>query len=145
MIATIENLSVLDEAEVLTEMITHSDIAENYRQCKARLTCDDEAQQLIKKFVILKDKYDEVQRFGRYHPEYKTVIKDMMHLKRDLDMNDTIASFKKAEEALESLLNDISASFAGAVSPSIKVPNGDPFFDRGCGGGCGTGSGCSCG
>ncbi|WP_176222254.1 YlbF family regulator [Tuberibacillus sp. Marseille-P3662] len=145
MIATMDHISLLDQAEDLVGMIAESDIAEDYRRCKQTLADDKQAQDIINRFVKLREKYDEVQRFGKYHPEYKTVINDMMEMKREVDLNDSIAAYKKAEENLESLLNEVGATMAGAVSPSIKVPNGDPFFDRGCGGGCGTGGACQCG
>jgi cell fate (sporulation/competence/biofilm development) regulator YlbF (YheA/YmcA/DUF963 family) len=144
MYATIEHLSLFDHADALIGMLTESDVAARFRECRDKLARDEKANAIIKQFVELREKYNEVQRFGRYHPEFDSVIRQMMDVKRDLDMNDTIAAYKKAEEDVEALLNDISRSIAGAVSPSIKVPTGDPFFDKGCGGGCGTGGPCGC-
>lgn len=125
-------------------MLTESDVFARYRLSKDKLARDEEALALIRRFVRLREKYDEVQRFGKYHPDYKTVIKEMMEVKRELDMNDAISAYKKAEDDLNTLLYEISATIANAVSPSIKVPTGDPFFDRGCGGGCGVGGACGC-
>jgi len=125
-------------------MLTESDVFARYRLSKDKLARDEEALALIRRFVRLREKYDEVQRFGKYHPDYKTVIKEMMEVKRELDMNDAISAYKKAEDDLNTLLYEISAAIANAVSPSIKVPTGDPFFDRGCGGGCGVGGACGC-
>lgn len=144
MYATIEHLTLYDYADDLIGMLSESDVVARYRVNKDKLARDPEANALIKQFVELREKYNEVQRFGRYHPEFDTVIRQMMDVKRDLDLNDTIASYKKAEEDVEALLNEISRSIAMAVSPSIKVPTGDPFFDKGCGGGCGTGGACGC-
>lgn len=144
MIATMDSMMLLDEAEIIAQMIADSDIAAHYHESKRKLEENVDAQDLIQRFTHMKEKYDEVQRFGRYHPDYKSVIKDMMELKRELDLNDVIHDFKKAEEALEELLNTVSQKIAGAVSPSIKVPTGNPFFDRGCSGGCGTGGACGC-
>jgi len=144
MFATLEHLTLLDHADDLIEMFSDSEVVERYRANKDKLARDEKAKALIKQFVQLREKYNEVQRFGKYHPEFDSVIRQMMDVKRDLDLNDTIAAYKKAEEDVEALLNDISRSLAMAVSPSIKVPTGDPFFDRGCGGGCGTGGACGC-
>ncbi|MBM7644239.1 cell fate (sporulation/competence/biofilm development) regulator YlbF (YheA/YmcA/DUF963 family) [Scopulibacillus daqui] len=143
MIATMEHVSVLEETDGLIGMLKHCDVFEHYRHMKDELRKDQEAQTLMRKFVKVREKYDEVQRFGKYHPDYKQVIQEMMDIKRDIDLNDTIAAYKKAEEQMESLLNDISLEIARAVSDSIKVPTGNPFFDRGCGG-CGTGGKCGC-
>lgn len=144
MIATLEHLQLLDAADRLVDMLTESDVFARYRLSKDKLARDEEALALIRRFVRLREKYDEVQRFGKYHPDYKTVIKEMMEVKRELDMNDAISAYKKAEDDLNTLLYEISATIANAVSPSIKVPTGDPFFDRGCGGGCGVGGACGC-
>lgn len=145
MIATMESMQLLDEADAIVQMISDSTLVEQYKESKERLQDDLEAQALIQEFVDMKEIYNEVQRFGRYHPDYKTVIKDMMELKRKLDLNETINSYKQAEEALEELLNEISQMIAQSVSPSIKVPTGNPFFDKGCSGGCGSGGACGCG
>jgi len=144
LIATLEHLQLLDAADRLVDMLTESDVFARYRLSKDKLARDEEALALIRRFVRLREKYDEVQRFGKYHPDYKTVIKEMMEVKRELDMNDAISAYKKAEDDLNTLLYEISAAIANAVSPSIKVPTGDPFFDRGCGGGCGVGGACGC-
>ena len=144
MIATMEHIDLLEKADGIVDMLVASEAMEHYRACKDKLAHDEEALDLIRRFTKLREQYNEVQRFGKYHPDYNDVIKAMMNIKRDLDLNDTIAAYKKAEDDLESLLNEISKSIAYAVSESIKVPTGDPFFDRGCGGGCGTGGACSC-
>ncbi|WEG15007.1 YlbF family regulator [Pullulanibacillus sp. KACC 23026] len=125
-------------------MLRQSEPFERYKESKKRLEQDQQAISLLRRFVKLRERYDEVQRFGKYHPDYHEVIQEMMEVKRDVDLNDIIAEYKQAEAELESLLNDISLSIAGAVSPSIKVPTGDPFFDRGCSGGCSTGGACGC-
>lgn len=142
MIATLEGATLLDEASGLAEMVIDSDTAEHYRACKHTLQHDEEAQALIDRFAKLKEKHEEVQRFGRYHPEFKAVTTEVGDLKRELDLNDTIAEFKKAEEEMENLLNELSQIIAYSVSPQIKVPSGNPFFDKM--GGCGAGGACGC-
>lgn len=145
MIATLEGAALLDEADSLAKMVTKSETAEQYKACQYRLHNDKEAQALIKQFGKMKEMYEEVQRFGKYHPEFNRVTEEVRELKRQLDTNDTIAAFKKAEEDLESLLNEVSQVLAFAVSPKIKVPTGNPFFDNmRCGGGCGSGGKCNC-
>ncbi len=42
---------------------------------------------------------------------------------------------KRAETALQKLLDEVSVAIGSEVSSSIKVPTGNPFFDAGgCGG-----------
>lgn len=145
MIATSDLLQVIENSELLATYITQSEIAFNYKEAKQRLDKDVDAQLLIAQFTQMKEKYEEVQRFGKYHPHFHTVVTDMREIKRKLDLHETIANFKKAERDLEQLLNEVSRIIADAVSPHIKVPTGNPYFDnRSCQGGCGAGGKCGC-
>jgi cell fate (sporulation/competence/biofilm development) regulator YlbF (YheA/YmcA/DUF963 family) len=145
--ATIEQVQLLEEAEVLSKMILQSDTVEVYYDCLNNVRKDKDAQNKIKRFVKMKEQYEEVQRFGTYHPDYKVIMKDIRELKRDIDLHESIASFKKAETALQQLLNEVSVLVGRSVSEHVKVPTGNPFFDSGggCGGGCGSGGSCGCG
>ncbi|MGG1571503.1 YlbF family regulator [Fictibacillus sp. NRS-1165] len=145
MLGSVLDIELLDESYSLGKMIAESEAAIQYRVCKYNLEQDANAQKLIMEFNRAKELYEEVQRFGKYHPDYKTVSTKVRVLKRELDFNETIAGFKKAEKELESLLNECSSLIAGSVSEHIKVPTGNPFFDsKSCSGGCGSGGGCSC-
>lgn len=146
MLATMETIEIVQKAEALAELVMQSEIGENYFAHLYKLKNDQIAQQKIKKFAALKDLYEEVQRFGKYHPEYKRVNTDIREAKRDMDLHPTIANFKRAEMDLQTILDEISMKIGRAVSPQIKVPTGNPFFDSGsgCSGGCGTGGSCGC-
>jgi cell fate (sporulation/competence/biofilm development) regulator YlbF (YheA/YmcA/DUF963 family) len=145
MLATLERIEILEKAEELASMILHSDIADDYRKCLYTLQNDPVAQNLISEFTRCKERYEEVQRFGKYHPDYKVVSKDIRELKRAVDLNKTIFAFKKAENNLQAVLDEISVQLGTAISEHIKVPSGNPYFDSmSCGGGCGSGGGCGC-
>ena len=141
-----ETIEIVQKAEALAELVMQSEIGENYFAHLYKLKNDQLAQQKIKKFGALKDLYEEVQRFGKYHPEYKRVNMDIREAKRDMDLHPTIVDFKRAEMDLQTVLDEISMKIGRAVSPQIKVPTGNPFFDSGsgCSGGCGTGGSCGC-
>jgi cell fate (sporulation/competence/biofilm development) regulator YlbF (YheA/YmcA/DUF963 family) len=145
-LATIERIELLDQADELVQMVIHSDIAEYYRHCLNRLKSSKETQAKIRAFVQMKDRYEEVQRFGKYHPDYKEVMGQIRILKREVDIDDHVAEFKRAENDLQGLLDEISVIIGKSVSDSVKVPTGNPFFDSGsaCGGGCGSGGSCGC-
>ncbi|MGP1907368.1 YlbF family regulator [Metabacillus sp. JX24] len=146
MLATMESVQLLDEAELLGALVVQSEIAEDYRRTLDTLRKDKSAQKVIARFVEIKNLYEDVQRFGKYHPQYKEITKAMRDAKRELDLHDTVAAFKKAEKELQNLLDEISVELGTAVSQNIKVPTGNPFFDSGssCGGGCGSGGSCGC-
>jgi cell fate (sporulation/competence/biofilm development) regulator YlbF (YheA/YmcA/DUF963 family) len=145
LLATLESVEILEYAEDLAKMVLESDVAEQYRKSLKKLQSSREAQNKIKRFVSLKELYEEVQRFGKYHPDYKRVMMQIREFKREMDMDPHVAEFKLAENDLQSLLDEISLLIGGAVSKQIKVPTGNPFFDKGHGSGCGSGGSCGCG
>lgn len=146
LLATIEGIGILDEAEKIASMIIHSEEAEQYRQCLYRLKTNKVTQRKINEFIQMKELYEEVQRFGKYHPDYKNVMKSIREIKRSMDLDIHVAEFRKAENDLQALLDKVSTIIGRSVSEQIKVPTGNPFFDSSssCGGGCGTGGACGC-
>ncbi|PLR97732.1 YlbF family regulator [Bacillus sp. T33-2] len=146
MLATMERVELLDTAGQLVQMILESETAEHYRQCLYRLQNSEESQRKIATFMSMKERYEEVQRFGKYHPDYREVMGAIRTVKREVDLDELVADFKKAENELQSLLDEISIIIGRSVSDNVKVPTGNPYFDSlsSCGGGCGSGGGCSC-
>ncbi|QED47420.1 YlbF family regulator [Cytobacillus dafuensis] len=146
MLTTTESFEILDTADQIANMIINSVEADYYRHCLNRLKSSNETQRKISSFIKIKEQYEEVQRFGKYHPEYKTVMKSIRELKREMDMDVHVAEFRKAENELQSILDEVSILIGRSVSKQIKVPTGNPFFDSlsSCGGGCGTGGSCGC-
>lgn len=146
MLATLERIEILELSEQLSHMILQSDVVEYYNRCLYNVRTNKETQRKIRAFMKEKELYEEVQRFGRYHPDYSRVMKSIRLLKREMDMDELVAEFKKAENDLQALLDEISVIIGRSVSEKIKVPTGNPFFDNssGCGGGCGSGGSCGC-
>ncbi len=146
MLATLERLEILDMTEEIANMILQSDLMNEYHRSLYTLIQDKNAQNLISKFKKMKEMYEEVQRFGKYHPDYRSVTLETRALKRQLDLQESIAAFKKAEQDIQTLLDEISKMIGHAVSEHIKVPTGNPYFDSlsSCSGGCGSGGSCGC-
>jgi|SRR5699024_9143378 len=147
LIATIEHIDILDKADYVTEMILKSEEVAEYRQAYYTLENDKEAQRLIKAFSHMKDHYDDVQRFGHYHPDYHTIMKEVRSAKRKMDMHHSVSKFKIEERKLQRFLDDISETIARSVSEHIMVPkDGLALTDGGCSssGGCGSGGSCGC-
>lgn len=144
MIATMEYVTILDDAEELGKIVFDSDVMKDYLEKKASLEQDEEAQKLIKVFNDIKEHYEDIQRFGRYHPDYQEIMKKVRSTKRAVDMHESVAVFKVAERNLQSLLDDISEMIAFSVSNQIKVPkDGALLTDSGCSS-CGSGGACGC-
>ncbi|WP_163536700.1 YlbF family regulator [Gracilibacillus sp. YIM 98692] len=144
MLATMDIVDILDKSENLGQMVLESEVMQSFYKAKEKMENDSEAQRLIQRFNKLKDSYEEVERFGRYHPDYSKIMKEIRVAKREMDMHDTVASYKIAETNLQGLLDEISQIVATSVSDKVKVPkDGAALTDSGCG--CGSGSsGCGC-
>lgn len=142
--ATIETMEILDYSEELGRMVLDSDTYDTYIAAKKQLEEDKEAQALIQDFQDIKERYEDVERFGRYHPDYNKIMKEVRETKREMDMHKTVAMYKKAEREFQSLLDEISGIIANSVSPQIKVPKDGMVLQDSGGCGCGTGGGCGC-
>ncbi|MDN3437645.1 YlbF family regulator [Planococcus sp. APC 3900] len=146
MIMTYEWAEITDFADELGQMILQSEQADLYRAAYASVYNDKNLADEIQAFARLKDQYEEVQRFGKYHPEYSRVMKQIRVDKRRLDLNEKVANLRLAENELQDLMDQVSFILGRSVSEAVKIPSSNPFFssDSSCGGSCGTGGGCSC-
>lgn len=146
MIMTYEWVSITDSADELSEMILQSEQAATYRDAYDSVYSDTQLASEIHDFARLKELYEEVQRFGKYHPDYKRVMKQIRVDKRRLDLNEKVAELRLAENELQDLMDQVSFILGRSVSEAVKIPSSNPFFssDSSCGSGCGTGGGCSC-
>lgn len=146
MIMTYEWAEITDFADELSQMILQSEQADLYRAAYASVYNDKNLADEIQAFARLKDQYEEVQRFGKYHPEYSRVMKQIRVDKRRLDLNEKVANLRLAENELQDLMDQVSFILGRSVSEAVKIPSTNPFFssESSCGGSCGTGGGCSC-
>lgn len=146
MMMTSEWAIILDEADELSRMILCSEQVARYRRAYLAVYGDEALVQQINAFQRMKDHYEDVQRFGKYHPDYNTIMKSIRKQKRELDMHEAISALRLAENEVQDLLDEVSLLVGKSVSEAVKVPVSNPFFqtDSGCGGSCGTGGGCGC-
>jgi cell fate (sporulation/competence/biofilm development) regulator YlbF (YheA/YmcA/DUF963 family) len=140
---TEETVSVLDDIEGLGEMIVKSELYQDYQMAEKELANNDEAHLLYQAFLKSKEKYDEVMRFGKYHPDYQNVMMDTRKRKRAYETLPVVVDFKKKEMALQTLVDEIITKIAFAFSENVKIEAGNPFFQKDAGG-CSTGGSCNC-
>jgi len=147
MMMTSEWANIMDEGDSLTQMILSSEQIKQYSEAYFAVYSDDLLKKQIASFTRLKEQYEDVQRFGKYHPDYQQVMKSIRLQKRALDMNERIATLKLAENELQDLLDEVSLLIGKTVSESVKVPVSNPFFAAASScstGSCGTGGSCGC-
>lgn len=146
MMMTSEWAFILDEVDQLSDMIRQSDVYAALRQAQQVVYSDVALVAQIEAFNDMKRQYEDVQRFGKYHPDYKTIMKEIRQMKRALDLDERISQLRLAENNYQDLLDEVSMLIGKNVSQSVKVPVSNPFFaqDSGCSSGCGGGGSCSC-
>ncbi|MCZ2258897.1 YlbF family regulator [Sporosarcina sp. G11-34] len=145
MLMTDEWMTIIEHAEELTDILLSSEVVDSYRQAHAAVYTDVELAKSIREFTVMKERYEEVQRFGRYHPDYNIVMKSIRVQKRELDLNEQVAELRIAENDVQQLFDEVGAIVARSVSESVKVPAGSAFFtSSSCDSGCGSGGSCSC-
>src|SRR5699024_7764408 len=102
-------------------MINHSDVMHQYKEANNAMKEDEEAQRLIRAFSHMKDQYDDVQRFGHYHLDYQTNMKEVRSAKRQIDLHHTVEAFKVQERNLLPFIAEISECIAGCASEHMMV------------------------
>lgn len=140
---TTDMTQLIMESHELSTMINQSREVSDYLVAKRRMEADGEAQSLLALFEKKKVLYEDVQRFGKYHPDYNHISKEVRELKRTIELMDSVQAFKRAEDKLDELLYEVSRTIAYAVSDTIKVPSNNPFLEAK-GSGCGSGGSCGC-
>ena len=60
----------------------------------------------IKHFKV-KDQYDDVMRFGKYHPDYKRIMMETRQRKRTYEMLPVVMEYKTKEVALQNLIDEV--------------------------------------
>ncbi|MCG7338761.1 YlbF family regulator [Staphylococcus sp. ACRSN] len=140
---TEETLTILDDVEALGDKIVTSRIYKAYEMAQQALAENDEAHLLYQAFLKSKDNYDEIMRFGKYHPDYQKVMLETRKRKRAYEMLPVVMDYKQKEVALQDLIDEVIVKIAYAVSENVKIETGNPFFQKDAGG-CSTGGSCNC-
>ncbi|WP_232330819.1 MULTISPECIES: YlbF family regulator [Thermoactinomyces] len=123
---TLDMTEILLAAYRLADQINNSQEVQHYLECKKRMEEDPEAQKMIREFQKLKDRYEEAQRFGIFHPNYHEAKEAALSYQKKLRQYPVVRDCFEAEERLDQLLHAVSLTIARSVSPSIKVPGNDP-------------------
>lgn len=134
---------LLSKTSDLSDAMLRSAELADFLYWKERVGQDPGVQQLLGKMARAKERFEECERFGHYHPNYHEALEGVKAVENELQGIEAAREFKRAEEALDKLLYDVSVVIAHAVSESIKVPSNDPLPKTG--GGCGSGGSCGCG
>lgn len=92
-------------------------------ELKKIMDTDSTIIELITNFNKMKVKYEEVSKYGKFHPDLKEVRIKLGKTKEALFTNKVISEYKELEKAIQKILDDVSRKIAKSVSPKIKYPN----------------------
>lgn len=136
------DMEILEKTDELIDTILRSELVREYIEAKERMARSKTAQEKIRTFLQVKEQFEEVERFGKFHPDYKRIRLEALSQQRMLDMDEEISAFKEAERKLEDLFYEISLLLAEKVSNTIMVPGNSLFAPRShcAAGGCSTSS-----
>jgi cell fate (sporulation/competence/biofilm development) regulator YlbF (YheA/YmcA/DUF963 family) len=125
-VESLDMSEILIAAYQLADCINESEEVNNYLYYKKQLQEDQEAQKLIREFQDVKALFEEAQRFGIFHPNYHEAKEKAESFQKKLNHHPKIAAYLEAEEKLDQLLYDVSATIAHCISDTIKIPTNDP-------------------
>lgn len=139
--AALDMSQVLSQAYEVGDMINSSAEMAEYLYWKNAVERDPDVQKAVAAFAKTKERFEDCQRFGHYHPDYHAALDAVNAAQERLDAFDSVRRFKEAEEKLDDLLFRVSETIAFSVSETIKVPSNNPLPTKGCGGSCNGGCG----
>lgn len=139
-----KEMEILDQLDALNDMIVQTDEYIQYCHYRHLLEKDSEVKSLIDNFSRLKDDFEEVQRFGKYHPDFSTKRREINQFKKELDMHPVIMEYRRAEFKLQEMLDEVLYHISHVVSEHVNVVSNSPFFATGDSAGCSTGGSCGC-
>ena len=91
---------------------------------------NEEVKSLIAAFNKQKRKYEEVSKYGKYHPDLKKVQLDLAAIKQRVFTHDIIKEYKEKERELQKILNELSMDIAKSVSNKVKHPNEEGLIPK---------------
>lgn len=89
-----------------------------------------EISSLITAFNKQKVKYEEVSKYGKYHPDLKKVQLELAVIKAEVYTHDVVKEYKEQERQLQKILNQVSMEIATSVSNKIKHPNEEGLIPK---------------
>lgn len=130
--------AIEDQLDHVVAAIRTSSLFQTYQQAKVQLHQSATAQQCAAEFLQAKEQFEQIERFGKFAPDYKEKQRALRKAKRALDVQEEVAEFRFSENDMQAVLDEICLAVAHQISDEIKVDAGSPFFTTksGCGGNC---------
>ncbi len=103
----------LTVSEQIADDIINHPICQQYVTLQQELKADSTAKQYIDDFEKAKAAYADVERYGgKYHPDYKVVLAQLIQTKTTLFEYPLIQTLKQTERELQQLLSEVSETIS---------------------------------
>src|SRR5699024_8318940 len=141
---TLQELTLLDQLDRLNHMIKQTEEFEHYCKYNHLINNDPEVLEIISTFKRMKEDFEEVSRFGKYHPDFTTKRREIKQYKKKIDLHPIVMKFRRTEYQLQALIDEVLFHMSEDVSEHVNIVSDKPFFAKDSGGVCATGGSSSC-
>ena len=117
------NQQVLEKVYDLVDEIKESSAYKRLMELQEIIATNTEIHQKIQDFQVWNDKYNEVKKYGKYHPDLAKTQQAFRDAKLSLYQDPIVAEYKSLEQTLQQQLDEISRTLATTISAKIKHPN----------------------
>lgn len=124
------NVEILNKTYEVVEEIKNHPSYQFLIDSKKKMIEDKELQELIATFKKWNQKYEEVRKYGEYHPDLHRVQLQFSKAKEELFIHPMVLEYKKHEKVIEHILNQLSKDISKAVSAKIKYKNEIGLFKK---------------
>jgi len=117
------NQEQINKVYELIDDIKQSDVYKQLVDLNRIIKESTEIQEKQQAFLKLRNKYEAVKKYGKYHPDLERVQNEFSKAKETLYNIDEVKRYKKNEKELQKVLDQISIQLGQSVSSLIPVPN----------------------
>ncbi|MBA2795463.1 YlbF family regulator [Streptococcus porcinus] len=126
-----EDLFAIEDAiDHLIEDIKKTGEFQTYRKVYNKFKKDQQLQYEIEQFQRLLTDVADQKDYLRYRPDSKSINKEILRKKRELDLHPKVVALRIAEVDLQTILAEIAESIAEIVSSTIFIDTGLPLAER---------------
>jgi cell fate (sporulation/competence/biofilm development) regulator YlbF (YheA/YmcA/DUF963 family) len=115
-----ETTQIYEKVTELAKAITESELFIAYKDCQSELLADETFLALKDHFLKLKEQFEEVSRYGNYHPDLDHVKKDYQKAKVELMSHQLFKRFKRIEKELDTMIFEIEEQIQAVVGIENK-------------------------
>lgn len=103
------------------QVLQNSEPMQAYMRSRQQMNQSVEANALIQKFQQAKKIFTEVERYGKWAPDYEEKRLSLSNAKKEMNENHQVQNFQAAESRLACLLDDLTERIFSDVVDKIPI------------------------